>query len=577
MIVYGQARVGGVIAFANSAGTEQRELYIAVVHTGHEIEEYVGWFIDDKYIDAVDVDTAGDGSVDGDTASTGHGLVPFSATPVCYLRGYLGTAGQTVDTELDTAFTEWTSNHRFRGCAYTVLRADLIEGAEDRWDGAAPNNVSAVVKGKKVYDPRLDSTFTGAVFGSGSGAHRLNTPSTWEWSDNPALCTADYMIDSDLGPAWATARIDYDSVAVAAEHCDELVDVPTAATQKRFTCNGVLSTSSTHRENLEMLLSSMLGNLRYFGGQWHVYANMYEAPVMAFDEGDLIGPVSFKAEPDRDDRYNLVKGSYVDPDREYKLSPFIEVSSALKSSRDNNRELTKELSLPLVNNEYQAQRCAFMVAQQAGNTGIVVLQIGYQALNLRVGDLFTVTHVELGWSDKVFRVVRFKHVDFQGVELVGKEDSEAAYDDPEEGDYGTRTAAGEITFPRISPAQIDTPWIAPGSVDDPYLIEEFGTEFADDGTNFGPWEDSVNVALVRDATVTIVARANSISGGTAPTWTPFVGAQDGQPIGPGTDVITNGTFFVTGGTYDIGMRLEEPTNTDASINDRLIEIFVIYA
>jgi hypothetical protein len=184
---------------------------------------------------------------------------------------------------------------------------------------------------------------------------------------------------------------------------------------------------------------------------------------MAFDEGDLIGPVSFKAEPDRDDRYNLVKGSYVDPDREYKLSPFIEVTSALKASRDNNRELPKELALPMTNNEYQAQRLAFRVAQQAGNTGIVVLQLGYQALNLRVGDLFTVTHVELGWDTKVFRVVSFKHVDFQGVELIGKEDSEAAYDDPEEGDYGTRTAAGEITFPRISPALTDTVWITPNA------------------------------------------------------------------------------------------------------------------
>lgn len=35
-----------------------------------------------------------------------------------------------------------------------------------------------------------------ARFGAtgGSGSHRLNDDTTWEWSDNPALCVADYLV-----------------------------------------------------------------------------------------------------------------------------------------------------------------------------------------------------------------------------------------------------------------------------------------------------------------------------------------------------------------------------------------------
>lgn len=472
-IVYGVAKVGGVIAFGNSASTDNRQMYLAVAHTGHEIDSFLGWFIDERFVDVSDVDVAGDGSVDGDTASTGHGITPFSGSPVAYLRGHLGAAAQTVDTALDSAFATWTSNHRARGCAYTVLRADLIVGAEDKWDGSPPQNLAALIKGKKVYDPRLDSTFVGALFGSGSGAHRLATPSTWAWSDNPALCLADYMIDTDLGPGWATARIDYDSVAMAAEACDELVDIPTASTETRFTCNGVLTTAATYVENLEALCSAGV-RLRYFKGQWHVYANVYDAPSFTFDESDLTGPVEFQAEPEYEDRYNLIKGSYFDPERKYELSPFIELASALKSVRDNNRELTKEIRLPFTNSEYMAQRLGFRALNQATNTGICILRIGYQGINVRIGDLVLVSIDELGWSGKTFRVVMWRHIDFEGVELTLKEDSEDAYAEPDEGDYGTRTGAGVITFPRTAPATVDTVYITVGATEGSGAVYDAG-------------------------------------------------------------------------------------------------------
>lgn len=456
-IVYGIAKVGGAIAYGNSTGTDNREMYLAVAHTGHEIDSFLKWFIDDRTVAVADVDVAGDGSVDGDTAATGHGISPFGGTPVAYLRGHLGTAAQAADTMLDSAFTEWTTNHRARGCAYTVLRADLLTtaGSEARWDGGPPQNLAALIKGKKVYDPRLDGTFVGAVYGAGVGAHRLATPSTWAWSDNPALCVADYMIDTDLGPGWATARIDYDSIAVAADACDVAVAIPTATTEKRFTCNGVLTTAASYQDNLESLCSSGV-RLRYYKGQWHVFANVYEAPSFSFDEDDLIGDIDFQAEPEFEDRYNLIKGAYFDPLRKYELSPFIEVSSTLESVRDDNEELPKEIRLPFTNSEYMAQRIAFRHVAQAAQTGICILRLGYQAIDVRVGDVISVTVDELGWVSKVFRVVGWTHVDFQGVELKLKEDISTAYDDPIEADYGTRTAAGVISFGRVLPATVDT-------------------------------------------------------------------------------------------------------------------------
>jgi len=59
--------------------------------------------------------------------------------------------------------------------------------------GSIPT-VQALVKGRKVYNPNLDGTKTG-----GTGSHREDTSSTWEYSDNPIYCLLDYLRNSRYG------------------------------------------------------------------------------------------------------------------------------------------------------------------------------------------------------------------------------------------------------------------------------------------------------------------------------------------------------------------------------------------
>ena len=59
--------------------------------------------------------------------------------------------------------------------------------------------LSVRVLGRKLYDPRKDTT------AGGSGSHRLATPSTWEYSDNPSLALADWLHSSVYGAGEAGA------------------------------------------------------------------------------------------------------------------------------------------------------------------------------------------------------------------------------------------------------------------------------------------------------------------------------------------------------------------------------------
>lgn len=460
-IVYGQALVSGPMAWMNSADLTAANsgLYVAVALTGHEINSFVGWYIDDKWIPIADIDTDANGSVDSGSndgsvdSDSGHGYIPvFSGTPpVLHLRGHVGSTTQAADALLDSKFSLWTSAHAGKEVSSFVAIMDRIPNL-NTWDNGAPNNISTVIQGKKVYDPRLDSTFTG-TWGTGSGAHRVATPSTWEYSNNPALCLADYLIDEGLGAGsdFTSADIDYNSVAIAADDCDDLVAIPTSATEKRFTCNGVLSCLDTHRENIEKLLSCMAGTLQYVNGLWQIQAGVWpSSSSFALTESDLVGDITWRPQPERGERYNAVRGLYFDPTRDYKESAYLPVEdTSLQSARDDGLVLWKELDLAMTNSETMCQRLAMRMLEQASRPGICVFPMGYRGMDIAPGDRGTVTISELGWNAKSFRCIGGRHVNMVGVELVLKEDDSGAYADPAEGEYGTRTSTSEITFPQF--------------------------------------------------------------------------------------------------------------------------------
>lgn len=455
-IALGETLCGGLLTYGNSTGDELRSLYMEMVHTGHAIDSFIGWYLDDKYIPIADVDGINgegiaSGSDDGRVGanSGGHGLDPYGSTPVLYLRGHLGSDTQAVDSMLDTAFTDIGTNHRHRGCARTNLRMELVKGGESKWGGGRnPTAISAVLRGIKAYDPRLDSTFPG-----GSGAHRLATQSTWGWTDCPALLWARYRIlAAPLGPAWATDRIDWQSVFDAANVCDALVAVPTASTEKRFRCDLTVTSLDEPAEVIAKILATMGGKQRHFNGTWHVYAAGWPSTDFAFTEADIIGEFQYVKQPEDEDRYNQVKPTFTDRNRLWKPLPAIALNNTtLRTNRDNGKVLPMVLELDGVTREYQAQRLGKFALNQADDTGVLVFQTGYNGLKYRVGDTGTVTISELGFSAKTFRIVRWRWIDFVGAQLTLKEDSSGNYTDPIEAEYSTRTAAGDIVFGTVLP------------------------------------------------------------------------------------------------------------------------------
>jgi len=443
-IIYGEALVSGPISFLGTAGTRNRDLYHAIALAAHEVESITDVYLDGEKIQNSDINS---GDAAGGDVSAGT-FAPKDSTTLVRINKHLGTPTQAADTNLVSAFTAYTSAHQGKGIAYITTKFTLSDESQEVWDKHAPRDIKAVVKGRKVYDPRLEVTAGGTA-----GASPTND-SYIAFSDNPALCAADYMMNSVFGMAMATGKIDWASVISAADTCDVSVSIPGSTTEKRFTCNGVVYGATTHKENIDRILSSMNGQLIYSMGVFYINAGAYIAPTISLSEDDLAGPISLKTSYERNARFNTVIASYIDPDQKYKpvdTTPMF-ITSAV--NRDAGETLKREIKLPMTNSSYMAQRISNKLIQISDQQKSLVFPCNLKGLNVKPGDRVQLTISDLSYSNKVFEVLSWAMSDMgggSGVQLTLREDDSGSYADPDVSWYSTVSATGTIDagFPGV--------------------------------------------------------------------------------------------------------------------------------
>ena len=176
-ILYGEDSISGLLTFFGNSGTENEFLWFVIAIVEHEIDSYTTLWLDDV---AIDIAT----EIDGSGFVTKSDFVNADSTNLVKTKFYTGLDSQTADADLVAAFTDWTTDHKGEGVAYLWVRLELdkSDGGNDPdnpqanvWSKGHPRDIAVTAKGAKVYDSRLDST------NGGSGAHRVDTPSTWEW------------------------------------------------------------------------------------------------------------------------------------------------------------------------------------------------------------------------------------------------------------------------------------------------------------------------------------------------------------------------------------------------------------
>ncbi len=218
-LIYGKIKTSGMHALPpTTTGANNDDFQEIIVVAGRAVDSF-----GDIYLGQIRIPTANIAAV---TGSSGDGLISGIPAPVTgtvngqpfnnkvWLRGYTG-AQTTVDFILNSVLTSWNASHVGRDIAYL---ANTFHYDQAVFSAGVPN-VTAIVNGHRLYDPRLDST------NGGAGAQRTGTPSTWTYSTNNALVLRDFLTAA-LGLSEAQTRIDDTLVAAAANVCDQTVTVP---------------------------------------------------------------------------------------------------------------------------------------------------------------------------------------------------------------------------------------------------------------------------------------------------------------------------------------------------------------
>jgi hypothetical protein len=405
-IIYGQAKVSGTVVFLATSGAKNEYLHIVVTLAGHEVEEIGSvYFNEDEVLTG-----SGDGYATGKYAAAGS----YTGS---LIHKHLGSTTQTVDTTLQSDFpVDWDSNHRLRGIAYIYCKLTF---SNEIFVGGIPN-ISCVVKGKKVEDPR----------------NTITVPPTLVYSANPALCLRDYLLDEDLGMGMDTSEIDDASVIAAANICDGQVQIKPASPvvyENRYECNGQAVTSSTPDSIIGQILSAMGGTIAYSGGQVVVYAAAYRSPTVTLDETNMAGGFTVSTRLSARDRVNAVKGTFISSENQWAAADFPQITSATYLADDDGIYHWRDVILPFTTSSSAAQRIARINLRQAREEIIFTAKFNLTAMQLRAGDTVMLTNANLGFSSKVFEVIAWS-LSSQGtpptpvIELQLRETASTVYD-----------------------------------------------------------------------------------------------------------------------------------------------------
>ena len=387
-IVYGERLLGGVRVFLETSGTDNEFLYMALVLCEGEINSIEEIRVDDKVVSF-------DGALSDNTqrsVASSDGNFYKDAVSYITVEPHLGSDGQSASSLLST-LSSWGSNHKLSGLAYLALK---FKWNQDIFGGIP--KVQAKIKGKKVVTLASNLSESSPTF-----------------SSNPAFCLLDYLRNERYGKGLATTDIDLQSFYDASQVCiTQVTPFSGGSNINLFDCNAVLDTSKKIIENTRILLRGCRGFLPYTGGKYKLVIETTGSASITLTEDDIFGGFSLASE-DKNNKYNRVIVSFVNPDRNFQVDevqfPPLDDSGLTSADRhatmktaDGGFLLEGRFDFQTITSPYQAEEMAEIILRRSREALKLNINAGGDAYDLAIGDIVNITHASIGFSAKAFRV-----------------------------------------------------------------------------------------------------------------------------------------------------------------------------
>jgi hypothetical protein len=386
--IYGTVRKGGTITYLESTGEDNKYLHMILTLAGHEVNSIGNIYIDDKV-----ATINGSGYVTSQSWASKIRIVKYTGSQT--------TAPALLLAESKQIKSTFVGN----GIAYLYIRLEYDQAV-------FPNGIplfTAIVQGKKVYDPRTSTT---------------------GFSANAALCVRDYLTDArGLGDT----AVNDTTFSASANVCDENITLAAGGTEKRYTMNGVISADQTPSDILQQMMTCCAGTTFWGQGKWQLKVGYYTAPVKTFTLDDLRGPISLQTRQSTGTIFNSVIGTFNDASQQYITVDYPKLTSAVFLAEDNAIDSPIDLPLPFTTSAATAQRIAKLTLFRGREQMTLYADFGLVGFQVQVGDIVAFTNSRYGWTAKEFEVVGWRFFPNQDggdlrVNLELRETSEAAFD-----------------------------------------------------------------------------------------------------------------------------------------------------
>jgi hypothetical protein len=391
--VYGESRKGGTVTFLEATGETNQTLHQIVVLAGHEVDQIGDIYLNDE---VVTIDA-------GNVVRSG----PFSGS--VYIEKFKGDQvappASLIELSELTGDDALTSNFVGNGIAYLYMRFEFDANV---FANGIPL-VTAVVRGKRVFDPRTSTTV---------------------WSDNAALCIRDYLTSAY---GLSDSNIDETAFSAAANICDETVATAGAGNVKRYTINGVVTADTAHGEVLNQMVTACAGTLFWGTGKWKLTVADYVAPTKTLTLDDLRSGISLQTRTNLRDQFNTVQGTFINAAERWITQDYPPIVGSAFVAEDGNIEQPLDLALPFTTNAAIAQRLAKLTLFRGREQMTFSAEFGMNAFDVEVGEIIDLDMDRYGFDGKEFEVIGWQLKANQDagdlrVMLTLRETSEAAFD-----------------------------------------------------------------------------------------------------------------------------------------------------
>jgi len=364
-IIYGEALVGGVVTFYYQKPGADGYHYMVVTLASHEVEQ----------IKQIRFNNLPFENADGTEVNTS----------VVKIRKFLGKPEGERDLGWESEIPNyWGPQHLGKGVARLHIR---LKWDENVWPNGLPE-VSAVVKGAKVYDPRDQS-------------QSPTNPTSWKWSNNCALLAAHLL---HIRKAIPYSRILTGPLITAANVCSERVALAAGGQEPRYCANGLYTYDQNPLDALAELQDTMAGQIVDAGGKWTIKAGAWSPPIIELTDADIVSDFHCTPRASRQDTYNGVRGTFFNPKNEWAAADFPAVKNDTYRDWDGGQRLWKDVAYPYITSSAQAQRVAKIDLERARQQVTIQADFNARALRAQPGDIIQLTRPRLGWNKKPFEI-----------------------------------------------------------------------------------------------------------------------------------------------------------------------------